>query len=412
MVVAIANLLALVTGPILARGLGPAGRGALAAAMLWPQLVFLLFSLGVTDSVTYFASRAEASGRAVRETAGRLALRQTLGVWALGVPVVYLTMHHFGRSDLISSFLYLAVMPAEMYGLYMLYLLNGLHRYRWFGAIQLLPFVTTAAGLTVLFVLGQLTVRTAVIVNGGSWIAFAAAAAVVARISTAAEDRVPSPGLARALLAYGARSWTSNVPHALNDQVDQLVISLILAPRLLGLYVIAATIATAPSFVGVAVANTVLPTVASSRSPPEQLRSVRQSILLTFALTGAAGLAVAAIMHPLIRIVFGHAFLGAVPAARVLALAAVLQAETRVLHGVLKGLGHPTDAAVSEIGALAVTGAGLAVLVPLIGIMGGAVTSLVAYTTSTMIAMRYASLRLGIGPLALVYARAGSAHAL
>jgi O-antigen/teichoic acid export membrane protein len=406
-VVAAANLLALVTGPILARGLGPAGRGALAAALLWPQVVYLLFSFGVSDSVTYFASRAEASARAVRETALALALRQTLAMWIVGLPVVYLTMHHFGHSNLVSAYVYLAAMPAEMYGLYMLFLLNGLHRYRWFSVIQLQPFATTAAALTVLYLLGDLTVRSAVIVNAVSWILLALSATVVAHMSTRGPESSETSGLRRALLRFGLRSWVSNVPHALNDQVDQLVISLVLAPRQLGLYVIASTIATAPSFAGAAVANTVLPTVAASRGP-DRVRAVRQSIVITFAMTATAGLAVVAIMDPLVRIIFGHAFLGAVRAARLLSVAAVFQAETRVFHGVLKGLGHPTDAAVSEAGALVVTGGGLAALVPLIGIMGGAVTSLAAYATSTLIAARYASHRLDVRPLALVWAGAPS----
>jgi O-antigen/teichoic acid export membrane protein len=366
----------------------------------------------VVDSVTYFASRAEVSGRAVRETAAKLAVRQTAGVWLVGLPVVYLAMRHFGHSDLVSALIFLAAMPAEMYGIYMLYLLNGLHRYRWYSVIQLLPFVTTAIGYVVLFIAGDLTVRTAVIVNAASWTLFAVTAAVVARMSTPRADPGPRPGLSRAFLAFGMKSWTSNVPHQLNDQLDQLVISLVLVPRQLGLYAIAATISTATSFVGVAVANSVLPTVASLRSGDEQVRATRRSILLTFGLTAAAGLTVAAIMHPLIRIVFGSAFLGAVPAARVLSLAVVMQAETRVFHGVLKGLGRPTDAAISELGALVVTGAGLAALVPLIGIMGGALTSLAAYTTSTLIAVRYASRRLGTRPIALIWARAAPAQAL
>jgi O-antigen/teichoic acid export membrane protein len=117
-------------------------------------------------------------------------------------------------------------------------------------------------------------------------------------------------------------------------------------------------------------------------------------------------------MEPLIRIIFGSAFLGAVPAARVLALATVMQAETRVFHGVLKGIGRPTDAAVSEAGALVITAAGLAALVPTIGIMGGAVTSLAAYTTSTLIAAWYTCTRLGTHPLALVRAGGGTTRDL
>ncbi len=405
-VVVAVNLLALLTGPILARALGPVDRGVLAAALLWPQLVNLLFTLGVGDSVTYFASRGDVNPRAVFHTARRLWFFQSLCTWSVGAPVVYLTMHHFGSAAVVSALLFLLVVPASVYAVYQMYFLNGLHRYGWFNIVQLQPFLFTALAYLALFLLGSLTVRTAIIATDISVLSSVPIGFFGIHRSLRGVPLVQGePGLARRMLAYGVRSWATNVPHLLNDRVDQLVISLVLSARQLGWYAIAATIATAPAFVGQAVSNSVLPTVASLGTRAEQAHVIRRSLLLTFVMTLGASLAVLAVVSPLIRIVFGDAFLGGAPSARVLAVAAVMLSLTRAFHGALKGLGRPFDAAISEAGALAVTAVGLGTLVPLLGIMGAALTSVAAYTTSTLIAARLTSKALGISPFELVYAR-------
>lgn len=397
------NLLALATGPVLARGLGPSDRGALAAAFLWPELVSLVVGLGLNDAVTYFSSRADISPRSVLRCTNRLTIIQGLATWALGVPVVYLTMRHFGSSAVISALIYLAAMPANLYSTYLLSLLNGLHRYRSFNVIFLQLFAVTAVGYVVLFAAGELTVRTAVIVNDVSILSTVGAGWVVTRRCLERAPALRKSVVTRQFLSFGARSWASAVPHQLNDKVDQLVISLVLPARQLGLYAVAATIAAAPGFLGVAVATSMLPTVASTRSSSEQLRAARHAILLTFGITLAAGLVVLLLIHPVIAIIFGRAFLGGAAAARVLALAVVMLSVTRVFHGVLKGLGRPLAAAISEAGALLVTAVGLAALLPLIGILGAAITSLVAYTTSTLIAAGLTSAAMGIRPMQLLW---------
>ena len=403
--VAVANGLALLTGPILARGLGPSSRGVLAAALLWPSFVNVAFEAGLGDAVNYFTAHGGVSARAVIQRARVVFIPQALGIWIAGVPVVYLAMQHLGTAAVVSSLLVLAVGPAQLYTFISLSFLNGKHRYGWFNVLQIQVFLITAVAYLGLFIAGDLTVRSAVIANDVSILStFAVTLFVVRRAARSAQPK-DAPGLTRRMLGFGSRSWVSSAPHMLNDRLDQLVLSVVVGPRALGWYVIAATIATAPSFVGVAVANSVLPTVASLKDVSEQVHAARHSILVTFGLTFAAAAGVAAIVHPLIEYVFGRSFLGAVLPARLLALGAVMQAETRVFHGLLKGLGQPLDAAKSEVGALVVTSVGLAALVPLLGITGAALISIAAYTTSTVIAAFLASARLGIRPYQLVWPR-------
>lgn len=49
----------LLSGIQLARGLGPQGRGEVAAALLWPGLLIYLGSLGLFQAVVVFAANTE-----------------------------------------------------------------------------------------------------------------------------------------------------------------------------------------------------------------------------------------------------------------------------------------------------------------------------------------------------------------
>ena len=46
-----------VTGPLLARMLGPSGRGYLAALILWPLVITQLGNLGIPSALTYSVAR-------------------------------------------------------------------------------------------------------------------------------------------------------------------------------------------------------------------------------------------------------------------------------------------------------------------------------------------------------------------
>jgi O-antigen/teichoic acid export membrane protein len=399
------NALGVVTGSILAHALGPSARGVLGAAVLWPQIVWALLLLGVNDAITYFTSRAQVSVRAVWDAGRRIAALQSLAIVVVGIPVVYLAMRHFGNSALVSALVYLAAMPAALCVIHLIYFINGLHRYGWFTALQLQIYVLNTVGVAVLWAVGELTVRSAVLVYVGSFLAALATATVVARTSIRGAPTRRDPGLVRALLDYGLRSQLTNFPHILNDRVDQLVISVVLPARSLGLYVVAASIATAPAFVGAAVSNSVMPTVASLEAAADRVRAARRAVVLTTLVTLAASFVLALAMRPLISIVFGRAFLGAVGPARVLAFAAVMISLARVFHGVLKGIGRPLDAATSEGGALLVTAIGLGALLYPLGIMGAAWTSLAAYSTSVLIGARLAGSALGAHPIEFLLGR-------
>jgi O-antigen/teichoic acid export membrane protein len=106
-------------------------------------------------------------------------------------------------------------------------------------------------------------------------------------------------------------------------------------------------------------------------------------------------------------VLFGESYRAAIPAALVLILAGTILGLNSVLEEGLLGLGHPYAILWAELAGLITTGAGLALTLRRLGLMGGAISSLAGYST-VCAALLYAAHRLiGTTPAMLLRPRIG-----
>ena len=119
------------------------------------------------------------------------------------------------------------------------------------------------------------------------------------------------------------------------------------------------------------------------------------TVVLAYTVFGLSGFGSTAVSVPifvaepaLIRLLFGEGFAGAAGVGRVLLVAGVVFGLNRVLEALLQAIGRPLESSIGEGVALAVTAGGLAALLPLMGIMGAGVTSLLAYSASSAFMVR------------------------
>jgi O-antigen/teichoic acid export membrane protein len=361
----------LVTGAILARQLGPSGRGALAAALLWPQLLRFAIMVGATDAITYWAARPEAQLRKLAGTATGLAVVQAVAVLGVGSIVIPLILSRYAHGAVLAGFISLGTVCIGTAGMYYLGILNGQHRWTTYNVLSFL--ISGLAGFTIvlLALLDELTVTTTML----CYLAGVAPTTIVGAIAVrrvAGPFERPDRELARSLLGYGVRTQFSMVRNPLSQQIDQLVVSLFLAPAQLGLYVVAYTMTVVVGFVSAAFSVVALPAVARAEDPVLQ-RALASRYMSRSLLSGlAVAIPLEIFAGPLMRLVFGDEFGPSAAAARILLAAAVLTACARVAISVLNGLGRPSDSGVA--GALMIGGAaaGLAVFVPLFGLEGAA----------------------------------------
>jgi O-antigen/teichoic acid export membrane protein len=369
------------TGIALARILGPHGRGELAAVLLWPTLIAAIGSLGVIEATTFHAARATTAPGTLLGSALALALVQSVVCVAVGAAILPLVLAHYDPAALRAGYIFMAFIPVNLVTLSLMAVLNGLQRFAQFHALRLLVAGGTGCAILTLRLIDILTVENAVLVYvGATLLTGLVAAAMLVRFLPSLRF---SPTLSRQLLTFGLQSHTGSVTWMMNERLDQLVISVFLAPVQLGLYVTAVTMTSLTALVGSSVATAAFPVVAQMDAGDRRRDAVRGFVRLALAVSIAVALPVALLAPTLIGFFFKSAYLDATGVCRLLMVAAVILSTNRVLGACLKALGRPLDVGLAEFMALGVTVGGLALLLPVLGIMGAAIVSLLAYTVST-----------------------------
>jgi O-antigen/teichoic acid export membrane protein len=401
-----------VTGVLLARFLGPAGRGELAAILLWPSMLAAAGSLGVSEAVTYETASGSSPARNVVGSSLAIAAVQSLALVLAGSVVIALVHRGDDPRVVRLSYLYLAFIPLNLLALYAAAALNGLRQFLAFHVLRLMVIGLTAVGVVAVAAGRALTVETAVVIYLVAN-ALTAAAILLALARHGALSATANRATVRRLLGFGLRSHTASLAAMGNERLDQLAISIFLAPAKLGLYVIAVTMTSATTIIGQASASVVVPVVAALQDPPARVAAATRYI--SRVLVGAIAVAVPMLVWTpaLIRLLFGEEFLGTVPVTRVLLVATIFFSVNRVVAAVLNAVGRPLDAGLAESMSLAVTVAGLVLLLPRLGLLGAGLTSLAAYCSTTVWMTSKAARALEVPPRALLLSavwRGGPSH--
>jgi len=105
--------------------------------------------------------------------------------------------------------------------------------------------------------------------------------------------------------------------------VDQLLLGHLLGTAALGLYAVGSSIAAMPAVLVGSINQALLPKMAA-RTPAEGARLLRRWLLAAVLVVGGLGLVLEVVLPPMIRILFGHDFVPATNATRILILANAL----------------------------------------------------------------------------------------
>jgi O-antigen/teichoic acid export membrane protein len=308
------------------------------------------------------------------------------------VPVA---LHKLDAAERTAAFVFLAFIPLNMLALYLMSVVSGLESYGWFQLIRSAGVVVTLVALAWLALTGRLSVMTAVVSYVIANVVMLALAA--GRVRALVDGRLSaSREVARSLLGFGVRSHVGTVGSFLSTRLDQLVISLLLAPARLGVYAVSLTLTALTTLVGSSVASVGVPAVARVEDEEARRWAARDLVALTMLTASLVTLPLLVFMPSVVSLLFGPAWEGAVRPARILLVGAVALSTSQALGAVLRAVGHPLHAGIAEFAALPVLVVGLAALLPAAGLTGAAVASVLAYATATAWMLRLASRALGL----------------
>jgi O-antigen/teichoic acid export membrane protein len=356
----------IVTGVLLARGLGPEGRGAYLAITFWPVVLGWCATLALPGASAYL--RAKAPDRAGGLLANALVAVLVLGgALALGGALVlpHLLPQYPPAVVRMGQWMLLGL-PAFAFIDVCQGILQGAARFRLVTCARVLTPLIQGLGLGTLFAAGLLHVGTAALVLAASVITVTLL--LILAIGAAGEIGRPDRALLVETGRYAIRSYPAVLANIGLSAVDQIMLIPVLSPVDLGLYVVATRaflLARVPAAAS-QVLFAAIPTL-----PGHQGRALAGRTLAVAALaTGIVGLGLGASAPTLVSVLFGEAFLPSVPAFRVLLLGAVASGLAGITAESLAGLGKPLLTSVTRIGTLAAMVLGLWALVPSWGMIG------------------------------------------
>jgi O-antigen/teichoic acid export membrane protein len=367
--------------------LGPAGRGQLAAALVWAGVVTACSSFGLPQALTYFTARKGAEVTRITGTAIRLLIIQSAIALAASWLVTGL-LWHGSVTDLRTPIrIYLFSVPGSMLISYLSAIAQGLRRFAVFNVLRISWSVASLAGLLTAWAAGATQVIPVLLAMLSGQTLAAACCLIYFCRNCGRPGRYVS-ARSRELLRYGLRTYWGNLSWMANARLDQLIMSVVLAPAALGEYAVAVSYATCLFPVSGAFAAALYPAVSGAETPGEASALIRRTVLANLVVTSVGAALMALLAWRLIPAVFGGSFSNSVHPAIVLLMGAVLLGSNYVMSDALRGLGRPELPSWAEGLALAVTVTGLILVLRQTGIVGAAWVSAASYAAAAVVLAR------------------------
>lgn len=376
LVTAATMALGLLTGILVARTIGPDGRGALTAVLTTVQLLGWLFGMGCGKAVTFALSRDHTTG-------GRLLSTWTLillPVAALAIGVGYLLLPTLLAAQPMETLalarLYLPMIAMALLSELMLGLILGDQNFRSFNALNFIQPAGVAVLYALLWAAGHFTVEAAVIVQAAmSTLVLAAAATLLVRRHGFGR---PDFMLGRQTVWYALRTHGDVVGGVITQRLDLLIIPAFLPAAQVGLYALATSLSWLIVSLSGALATVVMP--AATRRGQSGRELVLNSLQATFAIGGLLGGGLFVFADIAIGLVYGPSFADSALPLRLLLPGAVLYAAASILLNGLYAENRPFTATLANLLGMVVTLGGLLLFLRSGGILAAAIVSTVAYT--------------------------------
>ena len=399
------NVIGFVASVLIARALGPVGRGLYAYPVALLGIMVAFGHIGLEFAQIHLASQ----GRDLRRMWANAAVVSVVmgGLCLVGLTgVIIADPRVSGGLPLLWIAVPAGLVPVQLMSLYWAGLLQIDGRLVSTAYASLIGAAVQAVAVGVLFSLHELTpfrVLVLLWLLNGSTCLLLLLACRRAGLVTVRPDRA----LLRRSVVFGIKAYGAQAFFYLVLRVDQVLVRGYAGYRQLGLYTLATTVAEMLWLLTDPLAAALIPhQVRATLQRSRRLSFAMARRSLGIALIAAAG---AWLVAPVaVRVVYGAAFVGAVPALRLLLPGVVALAAARPLGAVLLKQGRALVLTMLCLGALGLNIILNLALLPRLGIRGSSIASSVCYTA---LALSYAALagrRTGpsageVGPLRMAF---------
>ncbi len=380
------------TSFLLARVLGPGGRGAYYLVSLTPTTLTTMGQFGLPSAMSFFAGRGRSTRRlqaiGLLLTIG-LSLALLLGTLAV-LPWLEQTILKAAPDDLLR--LALLSLPFQFLASFAGAILIGRQVMRNYNLILVGVSIATLALILLLVGVLRLGVFGAVLANlivaGGAAVATMYELRRLNREERHADAR-PSIRVGE-LLSYGLKIYPASITSFFSYRADVFIMSALLGdPRPIGLYSLAVSMAELTFFVPDSVSTVFFPHIAGAeRADADSVAPVvtRFTVLITsLSVVGLIPAAFAAVY------LIVPSFSDSIPAFLIIMPGIVALSVSKILSSYVGGLGMPLRVALASAAALILNVIANLILIPMVGFVGASIASLISYSAHALMLVTTAS---------------------
>jgi O-antigen/teichoic acid export membrane protein len=327
------------SGILTARTLAPAGRGALAAIIMWPQFLAFAMTLGIPVATVYSIKR---NPDAAREIAGTsLVMSVAVGLLAalVGFTIIPYSLHTYPAPTIWLARFWVTVTPLELIAVTLIAQVQAADAFSYYNLYRFLSPLSVLVVLVIEHLLGRLTIAGAAF----AYLLAGTPATIWIGVWVWRHYRPVYRSLvttSRLLLSYGVRAWGADLMGTISNQVDRILVVGLLNPEAMGLYIIAQSAAGVLAALPTAVAPIALPRAASLDTDGIVALTGR-AVRATFYVMVTASIPLLLVGGWLLKLVYGAKFAGASVVLPFLVVEAVMDGLTSVLAQAFLAAGFP-----------------------------------------------------------------------
>jgi len=379
--------LGLITSIILARTLGPTGRGIYALIILIPTVMLRLGSLGIEAANVYFTGSKRYQIKDIVSNSLLSSILLGLVLISLFWGIAHLNIfHRFLNSNQINPFyLWLVVLtvPLSLLSRFLNSIFLGKEEIVKYNKINIFRSVLQLVAIVVFLVILKQGVAGAVFSYIFTIISVTLFIVLLIKKGTPIGISY-NQNLLKDSIKYGLKAYFGNLAQFLNYRLDMFLVAAFLTPAAVGYYSVAVGIAEKLWMLPGAIATVLFPRISSLKDAEANNLTPRVACF-TFLITFVASLILAILAQPLIKILFGPAFLPSVTPLLILLPGIIALSGCKVLTADLAGRGKPQFGTYASFVSLGVNVPLNLWLIPKWGISGAAFASSVAYIIATIV---------------------------
>ena len=329
----------IVSGVLIARALGPNGRGSLTAIIMWPQFLAYGLSLGIPVASVYWLKRRPEEGSNFAGAAFVLSFLLGSMAAVVGYFIIPHSLHTYTHEQIHFAQQLIVVTPLALLAVTIIAFVQAAGAFRNYNIFRFLSPLSVLTVLVLEKFTHHLNASTAAIAYLLS--ATPATVWIAVWVWRHYKPRFNQIGTAsKVLLGYGVRAWGGDLLGTIANQIDRILIVGMLNPETMGLYVVAQSAAGVLAVLPTAVSPITLPK-SSGLATEDIMELTGRAVRMTLFVMAVASLPLWFCGGFLIKLVYGAQFVRSAVILPFLVLEAILDGLTSVMSQAFLASGLP-----------------------------------------------------------------------